>query len=282
MPDPEITPQAVADYYDRNTRRFLNLFGSGEDIAAIHRQVWAPGVRNGREAFETLNQMVLHAVQPVLNQPAARLLDLGCGIGGTTTWIASRLGVETIGITLSAQQAIQAHRRAERLGQAAHTRFLQGDFQHLPEIETCSAAWAIEAYLHATEPERFFREAARVIQPGGRLVIADDFLAAQVSAGSEAARWLADFSSGWHVPNLAPVSQALSMAQQAGFSLLQDTDLSPYLKTVPGWVVRVGMAILRMPVNSVFWQSLRGSTALQECVRRGWTQYHLLIWERRS
>lgn len=275
----------MAAYYDRNTRRFLNLFGSGEKTAAIHRQVWLPGVRTGREAFETLNRMVVEAVQPCTQEPAARLLDLGCGIGGTTTWVAGRLGVEVVGVTLSERQADlarlrAARNRAARQDQGGSVRFVQGNFQSLPDLGIFNAAWAIEAYIHADRPELFFTEAARVLQPGGRLVVADDFLAVPQPAGSEAARWLAEFQAGWHVPNLETVSRAGALAEEAGFRLVVDTDLTPYLRTVPAWVVRAGMAVLRLPVRSIFWESLRGSTALQECGRRGWTRYHFLVWEK--
>ncbi|MBL8046714.1 MAG: hypothetical protein JNL09_09245, partial [Anaerolineales bacterium] len=40
----------VAAYYDANTRPFLNFFGSGTGVAAIHRQIWGPGVKTEREA----------------------------------------------------------------------------------------------------------------------------------------------------------------------------------------------------------------------------------------
>jgi SAM-dependent methyltransferase len=280
MAEEPITPEAVAAYYDRNTRRFLNLLGSGEDTAAIHRQIWTPGVRNGREAFETLNRMVLEAVQPCVQAPGERLLDLGCGIGGTTTWVASRLQVETVGVTLSARQAEQALQRARRLHQEKHVRFVTGDFQNLPKMGEFKAAWAIEAYIHATEPALFFAEAARVLTAGGRLVVADDFLSSPAPTGGEANRWLVDFRAGWHVPNLASVAQTLDLAASAGFRLISDTNLTPYLRTVPGWLVQAGMTVLRLPLRSVFWESLRGSTALQACVRHGWTQYHKLIWEK--
>ena len=280
MPDQQITSQSVAAYYDRNTRRFLNLFGSGENTAAIHRQIWAPGVQGGREAFETLNRMVVEAAVPATQGAEARVLDLGCGIGGTTTWVASRLGVEAVGVTISARQAALASQRAERLGLGERVRFVQGDFQALPELGAFQTTWAIEAYIHATAPERFFSEAARMLVPGGRLIVADDFLADPPPTGAEAGRWLADFRTGWHVPNLAPAARAVELAAAAGFRLVEDRDLTPYLRTVPGWVVRAGMTVLRLPLRSIFWESLRGSTALQECVRRGWTEYRFLVWEK--
>jgi cyclopropane fatty-acyl-phospholipid synthase-like methyltransferase len=108
----------VAGYYDRNTARFLRFGGSGES-AAIHRKVWLPGVKTAEQASLVLNQFVLEALS-VPGAEHARWLDLGCGVGGTVTWLAQKTGLPVIGVTNSLVQAHLATRRAERLGLAEH------------------------------------------------------------------------------------------------------------------------------------------------------------------
>jgi len=276
---PELS-SSVAEYYDRNTRPFLNFFGSGAEVAAIHRQIWGPGVKTEREAFEFLNQLVANEVLGIKGEGLGRVLDLGCGIGGTATWLAQRLGVTVTGLTISAVQAKLATERARKLGLAERCEFVHGDFLDLPNIGPFEAAYAIESFIHAESPARFFTEAARVLRPGGRLVMCDDFLTEKPTP-PEAKRWLNLFQSGWHVANLNTVTAAQKQAEAAGFRFLTDRPLSPYLRPVPEWAVNLGAALLNFtPQSSKYWLSLRGSTALQKCIREGWTEYHALVWER--
>lgn len=282
MKQKPVSSEQIAEYYNRNTLRFLRLGGSGETVAAIHRQVWAPGVKTARQAFETLNHLVAEAISPTLQTSEARLLDLGCGIGGTATWVAERLQTKVVGVTLSAEQARLATQRAACMGLGERCQFIEGDFQDLPDLGLFQAAWAIEAYIHAQAPQRFFQQASKSLLPGGRLVIADDFLSHASPPSQRAAGWLQAFQSGWRLPNLATVETALGHAEKAGFRLLENHDLSPCLRAIPAWAIWISFAFLKLPFPSVFWESLRGSTALQECVRCGWTSYHLLVWEKIS
>ncbi|MBL8046000.1 MAG: methyltransferase domain-containing protein [Anaerolineales bacterium] len=271
---------AVAEYYDENTRPFLNFFGSGTGVAAIHRQLWGPGVKTEREAFEFLNQLILDEILGMRGEELGRVLDLGCGIGGTATWLAQRSAAQIFGITISEVQAQLATERARQLGVAAQCEFAQGDFLNLPEAGPFAAAYAIESFIHAEDPARFFTEAARVLAPGARLVICDDFLATN-ALPPEAERWLNLFQSGWHLANLKTVPAAQKHASAAGLRFLTGQPLSQYLRPVPEWVVQAGTALLNFtPKNSKYWQSLRGSTALQKCIRAGWTEYHALVWEK--
>jgi len=272
--------QTIAAYYNRNTRLFLRLGGSGEAVAAIHRQVWAPGVHSKRASFEYLNQRVVDALQPKSGQPA-RLLDLGCGIGGTSTWVASRLGSQVVGVTLSEAQVQQANQRAASLGVAQNCRFVAADFHHLPDLGVFDGAWAIESFSHSNDPERFFLQAAQALRPGGRLAVADDFLAQTVPAG-QAQRWVETYRSGWKLANLDTTQAALNRAERAGLRLVTAENLSPHLRFVPAWLLGPAAGVLGLPIRSLFWESLRGSTALQICGQSGWTEYHWLVWEKQS
>ncbi len=270
----------VATYYDQNTTLFLRWFGSGLDTAAIHRQVWGPGVRSGREAFEYLNALVVELTCLRAQPRPANVLDLGCGLGGTATWIAQRYAVTVTGLTVSSYQALFANERAAERRLAQRCRFIWSDFLSLPDLGRFDAAWAIESFAHALAAEQFFHEAARALRPGARLVICDDFLASARPPGAEAAHWLAQFREGWRLSSLVTVAEANRLAARHGFRSVQDNDLTPYLRPAPAWLLRLAEYALRLPTHTEYVRSLRGSLALQKCLRGGWTQYHALTWER--
>lgn len=272
----------VNDYYNRNTGRFLR-YGGGGQAAAIHRQLWAPGVIDVNQAFLYVNALVSRAIQPALEgAPEARLLDLGCGVGGTATWIAERVGAQVIGVTNSSVQVQLAQERAAHLGLAQTCSFVQADFLDLPDLGQIQAAWAIESFAHACDGYRFLEQAASSLAEGGRLVICDDFLSEEMRIGNsmEAATWVERFRRGWRLGNLYTPSQVDSLVRQFGLRLVQAYDLSSYLRPFSPGRMALMKLLTTLPLRSAYWDNLTGGTALQVCQARGWIQYHLLVWEK--
>jgi ubiquinone/menaquinone biosynthesis C-methylase UbiE len=110
-----------------------------------------------------------------------RLLDVGCGTGSAIRE-AAPLVRRAIGIDLSGEMIREADRLAERLDGVA---FLVGDSEHLPfEDGTFTALLCSNSFHHYPDPAAAVREMARVLAPGGRLVLADassDRVAARVA-----------------------------------------------------------------------------------------------------
>lgn len=282
-PSPAVSAstEKIAHYYDANTSHFLR-FGGGGATAAIHRAIWVPGVTNREQAFSYLNVWVAQAMQPLLTAApvGVHLLDLGCGVGGTATWLAQTLGIRVTGVTLSAAQVEIARNRAQELGLTGQVNFILGDFSKLPTLASVQAACAIESFVHAEDARAFFAMAARQIQPGGRLVICDDFLNPPHPA--RALRWINRFVHGWHLNNLLPVTTVEKLAAEAGFHLIEAQDLSPYLRSYNSLWLWLVTAVTRLPLRWAYWQNLSGGTALQVCVKKGWTTYRAMVWERRD
>ncbi len=278
---------ATARYYNANTRRFLRFGGSG-DIAAIHRAIWAPGIRDARSAFTYLNQLVLQAVQPAAQRTGGLgeslpVLDLGCGVGGTTTWIAQRSDMPLVGVSNSRVQVDYARTRAQQLGLQERCSFVQADFHELPPLGPACAAYAIESFAHALDPRQFFLQAASQLAPGGRLVVCDDFLSERLPLPGDtrdADAWLQRFRQGWQIHSLLRPSQADALAAAAGLHVLSSTDLTPYIRSFHPLVLRGVTLATRLPLRWPYWQNLSGGSALQVCLQRGWTEYRALVWEK--
>lgn len=276
---PDASPEAIARYYNANTERFLKLGGSG-DAAAIHRAIWAPGVQNRSQAFVYLNGLVAAAISPLLGDDPStfKLLDLGCGVGGTATWLAQALGIRVTGITLSSAQVAVAQQRALQLGVADRADFLLGNFSSMPLLPPVQAACAIESFVHAADTEKFFAMAAPQIEVGGRLIICDDFLNPPHS--TRAQRWIRRFAAGWHLNNLVSTDKAIEFARVSGFRLVEESDLSPWIRPFNPVLLWTVTTLTRLPLKWAYWQNLSGGTALQVCLKNGWTVYRVLIFER--
>ena len=278
--------RAVARYYDRNTRRFLR-FGKGKEVGAIHRPVWAPGVRTQEEAVRYVERRIAEALGRLIPRAAFAqempplVMDLGCGVGSTAQAVARELPVRVAGITLSRVQAAIARRQSGNGETRGRLAFLVGDFLQLPVLPPAAAAYAVEAFVHAADARAFFREISARLQPEGVLLLCDDFLAAPPSALPPAARnWLRRFQVGWQAPSLLAHSEVQELAAREGLRPLFSEDLTPFLHLYP----RVGLEFMKLITSvalpSVYWRSHVGGTALQECLRRGWVQYRFLGFRR--
>lgn len=279
-PVSESNTERVAEYYDQNTAPFMHLGGSGVRLAAIHRQIWGHGVETRVQAFEYVNRYVLHALQGRCHNSSApvRVLDLGCGLGGTMTWLAQRCEGHFTGVTLSRKQCEWARRRAHSLGLDARCRFTTGDMTDTRFQEQFDVVYAIESLIHVADAATFFAEVRRVLAPGGTLVLADDFLSD--SATPDVGKtWIERFRAGWRAYGLRTFSAVHHAAYHHGFTLTKHDDVSHLQRTVSPWSIHLSNYLLRAPfLVGPYWDSLRGSTALQQCVRQGWIGYHLSRW----
>ncbi|MEM8613599.1 MAG: methyltransferase domain-containing protein [Cyanobacteria bacterium P01_H01_bin.105] len=103
--------------------------------------------------------------------PGTTLLDVGCGIGGSSRILARDYQFNVTGVTISPQQVT----RAQQLTPAGITAQFQVDDAMALSFPDASfdVVWSVEAGPHMPDKAIFARELMRVLKPGGRLVVAD-------------------------------------------------------------------------------------------------------------
>ena len=101
----------------------------------------------------------------------SRILDIGCGIGGSSRILAEYYGFNVTGITISPAQV----KRAREL-----TPFgLNCNFQVMDALDlkfedgSFDAVWSVEAGAHMNDKVKFADEMLRTLRPGGYLALAD-------------------------------------------------------------------------------------------------------------
>jgi SAM-dependent methyltransferase len=104
---------------------------------------------------------------------ADRFLDVGCATGA-----AVRGAAATVALAIGVDRSAAMVRRARALAAAStSTAFVVADAEHLPfPAESFTAVLSTSALRHFDDPVCAAREMARVLRPGGRMVVAD-FLA---------------------------------------------------------------------------------------------------------
>ena len=278
----EFDTARIRRYYDRNTAAFV-AYGQGGSEGAIHRAVWGPGADDRRAAFHFVEERIADVIRDrSRDQVPAHVVDLGCGIGASLCYLAQRLPITGTGITLSPAQADIGQRRIAALGLDDRVTCREGDYTDLPpNLDAADVAFAIESFLHAPDPARFFAEAARLVRPGGALIVCDDV---RGEADSPAARKAIErFVRGWHVNALLTPDQLGTLAEDVGFHHESTERLTPYLE-LRRPRDRV-IAAFTAPLAALPWHWTRldpliGGTALQTCLVNGWVDYDLMVFRR--
>lgn len=281
------TADAVRRYYDTHTSAFVSL-GQGGAQGAMHRAVWGPGVGSRAEAFRYVDDQIAGLIRQLASGPHSHVVDLGCGVGGSLCYLAQQLPITGAGITLSRAQAAIATGRLAAAGVSDRVEVIAGDY--LGTAVTNRAAdlvFAIESFVHAESPERFLAQCARLLRPGGMLVICDDFRRAP-NPGTEEPRnrgtsmpAVDRYCRGWHINTLIDRQQLRDLGERFGFECEATLDLSPYVEIgrFRDRLIDIFVAPLdRLPRR---WKRLDpwiGGGALQECLRRGWVGYDFAVF----
>src|SRR5258708_15995704 len=134
---------------------------------AIHLGYWEKHPRSHAQSLLAMNRVLASHLGIRSGQ---RILDAGCGVGGSAIWLAKTYDVEVLGITPVASQVARAQRYAQEQGVADQASFEQQDYTHtvFPDA-TFDVLLSMENLCHAPDKRLVLAEARRLLRPGGRV-----------------------------------------------------------------------------------------------------------------
>jgi cyclopropane fatty-acyl-phospholipid synthase-like methyltransferase len=221
-----------------------------------------------------------------------RVLDGGCGYGGSAIWLVENRGCQVTGITLVAEQVSAATRFAKERGVADNVSFLEMDY-HKTEFpdEYFDVIWALESLVHSDRKEDFFRESYRLLRPGGRLLIADYTTRESPPLSAAERAILATAEDGWAMAELAPPSKYIAGLRSSGFQQVTASDLTENIRAsisrlgklrLPTWptasvLAAVGRIACRVGLyDSVRLRGIEGGAYHLRALRAGLWSYTVL------
>lgn len=243
----------AAKHYDDCYRDYLVAWCNRENLA-LHYGYWDEvKPYDQHQALLNKNQ-VLYETAGIGS--GDKVLDAGCGIGGSSIWMAKQHGNRVTGITISAKQAAYARGHAQRHGVAELAAFDVADFCATPFAdESFDVVWALESSCHALNKADFLREAHRLLRKGGRLVVCDGFLL-QRSFNEQQWQAVVTCLNGWAVPNLCSRDEFREILAQQSFQDIRCLDITA--QTLPSADHMYKVAKRLQPVQKISqWLGLR-------------------------
>ena len=220
-----ITHRQIVDYYDSCNIDYKLIWNLDRSYA-MHFGYWDEKVKNFSQSLERENEILAEMAKI---KGSDVVLDAGCGVGGSSIFLAKKFGCKVVGITLSKKQAEQAIRNAERNGVESNTEFLVMDFENMtfPD-KTFDVVWTIESICHASNKKKFIEGVNRILKPNGRLIIAESFAVKKDYEDKEKGimqKWL----SGWGINFLETVENFKKYLANTGFQKISFLDITDYI-----------------------------------------------------
>ena len=165
-----VSSGTVAAAYDSWTKDKLleKLWGEHIHLGFYPKDKKNIDFRKAKEQF--VHELVIWS--GLNNLPkGSRILDVGCGIGGSSRILAEYYGFNVTAITISPAQVKRAY---ELTHDGCNCNFRVMDALDLKfEDGTFDGIWSVEAGAHMSDKKRFAEEMLRSLRPGGYLALAD-------------------------------------------------------------------------------------------------------------
>jgi tocopherol O-methyltransferase len=157
--------ERIRDLYDRISPYYYSLWGEH-----FHHGYW---IRGDETKEQAQIQLIEHLAQVAGITSGRRILDVGCGFGGSSIYLARNYNAEATGITISSVQLEMANRVAS--AQQVNAKFLLMDAQSMHFDRSFDVVWSVESISHYQDREKFFASASSLLKPGGTFALIDWF-----------------------------------------------------------------------------------------------------------
>ncbi len=269
---PAVTKDAIQQHYDLCTP-FYRLF-------------WGPHIHHGlwdeNEPPQVAQRRLIDRLAQSANLKAGeKVLDVGCGMGGSTIELAARYGCTVTGVTLSPVQRSWARLSANWQGVGRRVRFLRHDAEKLRfPPDSFDVIWIIECSEHLFDKPAFFKRAASWLRPGGRIAVC-------AWLGVDGQQWeeqVRKVGEGFLCPSFGTSDDYRTWLQNAGLREKAYDDLTP--KVWDTWdichrrVKRTGAGMLSWVLGQKMKTFVDHFATLGNAYRSGAMQYGLFVAEK--
>lgn len=218
--------KSIINYYDA-TRLDYRFLWFREKNKSVHFGYYDQDINNHGDALLNMNRVMARKAGV---KDGDHILDAGCGQGGSSVWLAEHFNVQVTGITLVPHQVQKARKHAQKSTVSDRVTFFEKDYTNTGfEDESFTLIWACESLCHAFNKIDFYKEAYRLLKPGGRLICAEYFRSKR-PLPPKGEKLLHEWLNGWSIKDIDTVEEHRSNAEKCGFVDLNIEDITEFTK----------------------------------------------------
>jgi tocopherol O-methyltransferase len=258
--------QEIKEFYDASSNLWESVWGEH-----MHHGYYGEDGNyklDRRQAqIDLIEELLKWSGDYTTNRPQA-ILDVGCGIGGSSLYLAEKFGARVTGITLSPVQANRAKERARAAGLEDKADFQVANALEMPFADNSfDLVWSLESGEHMPDKVKFLQECYRVLKPGGKLIFVTWChrpTTATTPLTADEQRHLQDIYRVYCLPYVISLPEYTEIVTQCGFKELHVDDWSTAV--APFWDVVIYSAISPQAVFGLLkagWKTIEAALSLR-------------------
>ncbi|XP_021282130.1 tocopherol O-methyltransferase, chloroplastic [Herrania umbratica] len=237
----------IAEFYDESSGLWEDMWGDH-----MHHGFYDPDSNvSGSDHRSAQIRMIEESLRlaGISDDPAKRpktIVDVGCGIGGSSRYLARKYGATCRGITLSPVQAGRANVLAEAEGLADRVSFQVADAlkQPFPDGQF-DLVWSMESGEHMPDKAKFVNELMRVAAPGGKIIIVTwchrDLLPSEESLQLWEKKLLNRICNAYYLPEWCSTADYVKLLESLSLQDIKAADWSQHV--APFWPAVIRSAL---------------------------------------
>ncbi|WNZ45585.1 methyltransferase domain-containing protein [Leptolyngbya boryana CZ1] len=268
--------EQIQQFYDASSGLWEQVWGEH-----MHHGYYGADGKTQKERRQAQIDLIEELLKWAGITKAEKILDVGCGIGGSSLYLAEKFGAEATGITLSPVQANRAKERS-RVAQIS-ANFQVADALNMPfEDNSFDLVWSLESGEHMPDKQKFLAECYRVLKPGGTFIMATwcHRPTDQVPLTIDDRKRLAEIYRVYCLPYVISLPEYTAIAQEIGLQDIQTADWATAV--APFWNVVIDSAFTPGAIFGLLtsgWTTIQAALSLgsmQQGYKRGLIKFGLL------
>ncbi len=235
----------VVRYYDEGHPDYFLVYFRNNN-RSMNYGYWDAKAKNRNESLYRLYDRINEELQV---KESDHILDAGCGFGEASFWFARNTGAHVTGITLPSSQVTGATELAKKYNLDSQVDFKQMDYTQttFPD-NTFDHVYAIETICHLYDKTPFYKEALRILKPGGKLVVYE-YVIKKTDLNEKEKYLQKEWLDGWALGELWTTQKHQEVLASTGFSALKTEDCTKYTGQASHYLYN--HSLIAIPVYSV-------------------------------
>lgn len=224
----------IAKFYDESSGIWLDVWGEHMH----HGYYPQPDYKDHKAAQVDMIDRAVDWAYGTTTKSPKNMIDVGCGVGGSSRHISQKFGCSGKGISLSPFQIQKANEFTKIATLDDKLQYMVADAMKMPfDQNTFDLTWSMESGEHMPDKEQFMKELIRVTAPGGRIIIVTwchrELNTNELCLSEKEKRLLDKINDAYYLPDWVPASKYMQLATSMGLEDIRQDDWSEFI--APFW-----------------------------------------------